>query len=63
MKTLEQDQRVMTLAEASSFLRVSERNLWQRARNGEVPSFRLGVQYRFVTAELLEWAANQESQV
>jgi len=59
MKVLKQDQSVMTLAEASSFLRVSERTLWERARNGEVPSFRLGVQYRFLVSQLEAWAIAQ----
>jgi len=56
---VEQDQRVLTLAEASQYLRVSERTLWERAKSGEVPNFRLGVQYRFLVSELESWAIAQ----
>ena len=62
MKALKQDQSVqsvLTLAEASSFLRVSERNLWQRAKSGDVPSFKIGVQHRFLVTELEAWAISQ----
>lgn len=56
---MEQVQRVMTLAEAAIYLKVSERTLWERAKNGEVPSFRLGVQYRFLVSQLEAWAVSQ----
>ena len=56
---VEQDQRVLTLAEAAQFLKVSERTLWQRTKSGEVPSFRLGVQHRFLISQLEAWAIAQ----
>ena len=59
MNAIEQDRRVMTLAEAADYLKVSERTLWQRAKDGEVPSFRLGVQYRFLVSQLEAWAIAQ----
>jgi len=50
---------VLTLLEASKHLRVSERTLWQLAKNNEVPHFKVGRQYRFLSSALGEWAASQ----
>ena len=54
---------VLTLYEAAEFLRVSERTLWQLAREQQVPHFRVGRQYRFVSTELLAWATSKEREV
>jgi len=59
MKTLEQDQRILTLAEAANFLRISQRTTWKLARNRDLPSFRCGVQHRFLVSELEAWAVSQ----
>ena len=50
---------VLTLFEASKRLKVSERTLWQLAKNDAVPHFRVGKQYRFLTSALDEWAVSQ----
>ena len=54
--------KVLTLLEASRFLRISERKLWQMAKASELPCFRVGRQWRFLTQQLLDWAS-QESKV
>ena len=51
---------VLTLHEASQFLKVSERTLWQLAKENEVPHFRVGRQYRFLVSELEAWAKSQQ---
>lgn len=50
---------VLTLYEASKRLKVSERTLWQLARDNAVPHFKVGRQYRFLTSALSEWAISQ----
>lgn len=50
---------VLTLYEASKKLKVSERTLWQLARDQSVPFFRVGKQYRFLSSALDEWALSQ----
>jgi excisionase family DNA binding protein len=50
---------VLTLYEASKKLKVSERTLWQLARDQAVPFFRVGKQYRFLSSALDEWALSQ----
>jgi len=54
-------QQVLTLCEASQFLRVSERTLWSRVKAGEVPFFKVGKQYRFLVSELESWATTEPS--
>ncbi len=52
--------RILTLIEAAELLKVSDRTLWVEAKAGNVPCFRVGRQYRFVLAELLAWAKEQQ---
>lgn len=52
------DDDVLTLAEAAEFTKVSERTLWQLAREGKVPHKRVGSQYRFLKNMLVEWMSN-----
>ena len=54
-----QSTEVLTLFEASKRLKVSERTLWQLARDNAVPHFRVGKQYRFLSLALDEWAMSQ----
>jgi excisionase family DNA binding protein len=55
----QQASEVLTLFEASKRLKVSERTLWQLARDNDVPHFKVGKQYRFLTSALDEWAVSQ----
>jgi excisionase family DNA binding protein len=50
---------IYTLAEAATYLKVSERTLWQLAKQNEVPHFRVGKQYRFVRSILAAWATGE----
>jgi len=50
---------VLTLFEASKWAKVSERTLWQLARDDSIPHFRVGNQYRFLASALGEWAVSQ----
>ena len=47
---------VLTLFEAAKLLQVSEKTLYLQLKNGKIPHFRIGSQYRFVRSELLSWA-------
>ena len=50
---------VLTLREAAHYLRLSERTLWDLARRDEVPSFKLGKQYRFSLSSLEKLAGER----
>ncbi|MFH1732575.1 MAG: DNA methyltransferase [Planctomycetota bacterium] len=55
---------VMTLKEAAKYVRVSEKTLREKARAREVPSRRVGREWRFLKRALDEWlGANQERSV
>jgi excisionase family DNA binding protein len=58
----EPEAEVLDLNEAAALLKVSDRTLWGLAREGEVPSRRVGKQYRFSRAVLLEWIQNNEQE-
>lgn len=59
MSNTQEQETVFRLAEAAEFLKVSERTLWQEATNGNVPSFRIGKQFRFLESELVAHAKQQ----
>jgi len=62
MTSAGQASEVLTLFEASKRLKVSERTLWQLAKDNAVPHFRVGKQYRFLSSALNEWAVSQSQQ-
>jgi excisionase family DNA binding protein len=52
---------VLDIDEAAALLKVSDRTLWGLARSGEVPSRRVGKQFRFSRSQLLEWLRNDNN--
>lgn len=61
-RTVDAEQEVLDLNEAADLLKVSYRTLWNLAREGAVPSRRVGKQYRFSRAVLLEWIKNNQQE-
>jgi excisionase family DNA binding protein len=53
---------VLDLNQAAELLKVSDRTLWGLAREGRVPSRRVGKQYRFSRSQLLEWIRDNNNQ-
>jgi excisionase family DNA binding protein len=51
---------VLTLAEAAAFLRVPNEVLVREAESGRVPGRKLGSEWRFGRAKLLDWLAQPE---
>lgn len=47
--------RAMTAEEVSELFGVNLRTIYNRARDGEIPSFRIGTAIRFDPKKLLEW--------
>ena len=52
---------VLTLHDASLYLKVSERTIWQLAKDGKVPHGKVGNQYRFTRAQLTAWLEEQNA--
>ena len=49
---------VLTVYEAAHLLQVSERTLLAQAKEGTVPHFKIGKQYRFLRSEIMSWASS-----
>jgi excisionase family DNA binding protein len=53
--------RLLTLSEAANLLQVSTRTLQRMIRNGELPAFKVGGQWRVRETQLRQWVKNRES--
>lgn len=56
-----EDIRLLTLSEAADLLQVSTRTLQRMIRNGQLPAFKVGGQWRVREAQLKQWVENRES--
>ncbi len=50
---------VLTLTEASELLKCSEKTLTKLAKSGEIPSFKVGMRWRFRRGDLDQWMQEQ----
>jgi excisionase family DNA binding protein len=55
----EVDDRIMNIREAAQLLGIEKHILYGKVRNGELPSFRIGKQYKFRRTELVSWLDKQ----
>ena len=53
--------RLLTLSEAAILLQVSTRTLQRMIRNGHLPAFKVGGQWRLRETQLRQWVENRES--
>lgn len=63
MEGNQRNDEVLTLDEASEFLKLSKSTLYNLARKGEVPACRVGRSWRFVKAGLLRWLESKQSKL
>ena len=54
---------LLTLSEAATLLQVSTRTLQRMIRNGELPAFKVGGQWRLRETQLRPWVENRETMV
>jgi len=54
---------LLTLSEAANLLQVSTRTLQRMIRNGELPAFKVGGQWRLREMQLRQWLESRESQL
>ncbi len=54
---------IMTVHDVASFLRLSEAKVYRLAKEGSVPSFRLGKSWRFRRDSIDEWTKKESQQV
>jgi excisionase family DNA binding protein len=55
------DIRLLTLSEAANLLQVSTRTLQRMIRNGQLPAFKVGGQWRLRETQLRQWVENREN--
>ena len=53
------DDQILTLKELCVMLRIHPTTLYKAARQGEIPSFRVGSEWRFRTDAILRWMAEK----
>ena len=53
--------RLLTLSEAANLLQVSTRTLQRMIRNGQLPAFKVGGQWRLREAQLRQWVETREA--
>lgn len=51
---------LMTARDASRALAISERQLWQRTKDGEIPCVRIGRSVRYSPIDLQAWIDQQK---
>lgn len=51
---------ILTLKEASEFLKLSKSTLYNLARKGKVPARRVGRSWRFVKLHLIRWLESKD---
>ena len=52
--------RLLTLSEAAILLQISTRTLQRMIRNGQLPAFKVGGQWRVRETQLRQWVENRE---
>jgi excisionase family DNA binding protein len=53
------DQEILTLKGVSELLRVHPSTVHRMIREGRIPAFRIGLEWRFRTDRLMRWLAEQ----
>jgi excisionase family DNA binding protein len=54
---------LLTLSEAANLLQVSTRTLQRMIRNGELPAFKVGGQWRVRETQLRQWVESREGSI
>jgi excisionase family DNA binding protein len=55
--------RLLTLSEAANLLQVSTRTLQRMIRNGDLPAFKVGGQWRVRETQLRQWVESREGSI
>ncbi len=61
MDRVEVRNRVMTVQEVSSYLRVHPSTIYRMIKKSQIPAFRVGSDWRFTVEEVDKWRAEAEA--
>jgi excisionase family DNA binding protein len=56
--TVQLDDEVMTLEEVAGFLKIGEQTVYNLTRDAEIPSRKIGREWRYLKSEVLEYVKN-----
>jgi excisionase family DNA binding protein len=59
MNRMAVDAEVLTVEEVSDLLRIDQSTLYRMIRQGKIPSFQIGTDWRFLRHRLVRWMAEQ----
>jgi excisionase family DNA binding protein len=59
MNPMTVDAEVLTVEEVSDLLRIHQSTLYRMIRQGKIPSFQIGADWRFLRHRLVRWMAEQ----
>jgi len=62
IQPIKQMAHILTIGEASEFLKISRTKLYELISQNKIPWFPVGAHKRFLTQELLDWAKSQSNQ-
>jgi excisionase family DNA binding protein len=54
------EQKVMTVSELAVYLRVHQTTVYRLLKNGKIPAFRVGSDWRFNIEDIEAWARGQQ---
>jgi len=52
---------ILTIEETSQFLKVGKTTLYRLAREGKIPAWKIGREWRFLRNELIKWAKERSN--
>jgi excisionase family DNA binding protein len=57
------DKEVLTVKQVAEFLQMDERTIYKLAKQGDIPSFKVSNQWRFLKKDIEIWVEQKKSEV
>jgi excisionase family DNA binding protein len=57
------DKEVLTVKQVAEFLQMDERTIYKLAKQGDIPSFKVSNQWRFLKKDIESWVEKKKSEV
>lgn len=57
------DKEVLTVKQVAEFLQMDERIIYKLAKQGDIPSFKVSNQWRFLKKDIESWVEQKKSEV
>jgi excisionase family DNA binding protein len=57
------DKEVLTVKQVAEFLQMDERTIYKLAKQGDIPSFKVSNQWRFLKKDIESWVEQKKSEV